>query len=527
VKFILEEDDEDLTLYKALRLYTRGKIDEDELDGADKDIYRISRASNPAQSEITFEFSDDEKIFELLGLDEDDGWFARRVMDSYSNIDIEAYDSMYDDFIQGYGSLFYNFNEENLKKLQEISQMIIGKKIELSIESDNSLLAKTLDELFRNEASNMIDYFHTYLNEEIRITAKESISTELNEFLNKIGFKLYRNFDMLTSTPANLLMWYLRLNEKDLDFEDLFAKICEFTMSDSRGRERLGGWNENQYEFRDSDNFDDVAFNRGIETQLDRIIEKLEEDEDTLRVSQIYKQIFEMGYDLQRWEELPKDKKYKFRIESVDRDTLKILVKLSQNPYDWHASVILRKVDIEGLKLLLHHPELFKLQENVVKEYFDPIHFLKKKFSEPEASLSHFGGEKSKETFQKVVDYIFKAAIKGFPVDGLNGLKVFSVWPKENNNTIRYSIPDDYNRSVVWFVELKPVTSDWFNWEKNEKFLEEYKNFRTYFEKIASAMGLDRESPVTTSEFGRWENIEEKIFNFVNFTFPTKKPERF
>jgi len=368
VRFILEEDDEDITLYKALRLYTRGKIDEDELDGADKDIYRISRASNPAQSEITFEFSDDEKIFELLGLDEDDGWFARRVMDSYSNIDIEAYDSMYDDFIQGYGSLFYNFNKENLKKLQEISQMIIGKKIELSIESDNSLLAKTLDELFRNEASNMIDYFHTYLNEEIRITAKESISTELNDFLNKIGFKLYRNFDMLISTPANLLMWYLRLNEKDLDFEDLFTKICEFTMSDSRGRERLGGWNENQYEFRDSDNFDDVAFNRGIETQLDRIIEKLEEDEDTLRVSQIYKQIFEMGYDLQRWEELPKDNKYKFRIESVDRDTLKIRVKLSQTPYDWNDEGTLRSVDIEGLKLLLNHPELFKLQENIIKK---------------------------------------------------------------------------------------------------------------------------------------------------------------
>lgn len=368
MRFILEEDDEDITLYKALRLYTRGKIDEDELDGADKDIYRISRASNPAQSEITFEFSDDEKIFELLGLDEDDGWFARRVMDSYSNIDIEAYDSMYDDFIQGYGSLFYNFNKENLKKLQEISQMIIGKKIELSIESDNSLLAKTLDELFRNEASNMIDYFHTYLNEEIRITAKESISTELNDFLNKIGFKLYRNFDMLISTPANLLMWYLRLNEKDLDFEDLFTKICEFTMSDSRGRERLGGWNENQYEFRDSDNFDDVAFNRGIETQLDRIIEKLEEDEDTLRVSQIYKQIFEMGYDLQRWEELPKDNKYKFRIESVDRDTLKIRVKLSQTPYDWNDEGTLRSVDIEGLKLLLNHPELFKLQENIIKK---------------------------------------------------------------------------------------------------------------------------------------------------------------
>lgn len=368
MKFILEEDDEDLTLFKALRLYTRGKLNEGSLERYDNHIYRISRASNPAQSEITFEFEDDEKLFELLGLDEDDGWFARRVIDSHSSIDIESYESMYDDFIQGYGSLFYNFNEENLKKLQEISQIIIGKKIELSSESDNSLLAKTLDELFGSESSNMIDYFHTYLNEEIRITAKESITEELNTFLNSIGFQLYRNFDMITSTPANLIMWYLRLNEKDLDFEDLFTEICKFTTTDSRGRERLGGWNENQYEFRDSENFDDVAFNRGIENQLDRIMEKLEDDDDTVKVSQIYKEIFEMGYDLQRWTQLPKDKKYQFRIESVDRDTLKIKVKLSQNPYDWHAKETLRSVDIEGLKLLLNHPELFRLEENIIKK---------------------------------------------------------------------------------------------------------------------------------------------------------------
>lgn len=368
MKFILEEDDEDLTLFKALRLYTRGKIDEGELDGADKDIYGISRASNPAQSVITFEFEDDEKLFELLGLDDDDGWFARRVIDSYSNIDIESYESMYDDFIQGYGSLFYNFNEENLKKLQEISLMIIGKKIELSSESDNSLLAKTLDELFGSEASNMVSDFHTYLNEEIRITAKESISKELNSFLNDIGFQLYRNFDMLTSTPANLIMWYLQLNEKDLDFEDLFERICESVKTNYRGYNRIGGWSENQYEFRDSNNFDDILFNRDIERQLDRISEKLEEDDDIVNISKIYKEIFEMGYELQRWEKLPKDEKYYFRIENVDKDTLKMLVKLSQTPYDWHAKVILRKVDIEGLKLLLNHPELFKLEENIIKK---------------------------------------------------------------------------------------------------------------------------------------------------------------
>jgi len=174
VRFILEEED-DLTFYKALRMYSRGKFNEDSLERYDKDIYRISRASNRAQSEITFEFADDEKLFELLGLDDDDAWFARMAISSNGNIDIESYESIYDDFTQGYGSVFYSFNEENMKKLQEISVMILGKQTNLNEESESSLLAKTIDELFNTESSNIVSEYHKYLKEEIRITSKDSI----------------------------------------------------------------------------------------------------------------------------------------------------------------------------------------------------------------------------------------------------------------------------------------------------------------------------------------------------------------
>ena len=367
MRFILEENDE-LTLYKALKAFTKGKIDKYDLDNTDNHIARISPASNLAQSEIIFEFEDDEKLFELLGLDDDDGWFARLVINSNSNVNIESYDSVWDDFIQGYGSVFYNFNEENMKKLQDISMMILGKKIELNSESDSSLLAKTLDKLFSSEATNMVDSYHTYLNEEIAISAKEAISEELNSFLSEIGFELHSKFDMVKTTPAYLIMWYLRLNALDLDFEDLFSQICVFARKDTKAYDRMGGWFENQYEFRNSDNFDDVMFNRDIERQLDRILDKLEEDENISKVSAIYKQIYDMGYDLHKWEKLPKDDEYSFRIDEVDNDTLKLKVKLSLSPYDWNAKEIFRSVDIEGFKLLLNHPELFKLEENVIKK---------------------------------------------------------------------------------------------------------------------------------------------------------------
>jgi hypothetical protein len=172
---------------------------------------------------------------------------------------------------------------------------------------------------------------------------------------------------MIKTTPANLIMWYLQLQETDLNFEELFERICETEKSDGRGY-NLGGWHENQYEFRDSNNFDDVMFNRDVERQLDRIIDKLEEDDDIAKVSQIYKQIFDMGYSMQKWETLPKDEKYKFRIDEVDKNTLKLKIKLSLNPYDWNSKETFRSVDIEGFKLLLNHPELFKLQENIIKK---------------------------------------------------------------------------------------------------------------------------------------------------------------
>lgn len=367
MRFILEEED-DLTFYKALRMYSRGKFNEDSLERYDKYVYRISRASNRAQSEISFEFEDDEKLFKLMGLDDNDAWFARLVINSNSNIDVESYDSIYDDFAQGYGSVFYDFNEENMKKLQEISVIILGKETNLSEESESSILTKTLDELFNSEASNIVGDYHTYVNEEIRITAKESIKKEINTFLNKIGFELYRDFDIIKSTPANLIMWYLQLQITDLDFEDLFEIICESSMADGRGYNTIGGWSENQYEFRDHNNFDVVMYNRDVERQLDRIIDKIEENENISKVSQIYKQIFDMGYGIQKWETLPKDEKYSFRIDEIDKDTFKLKVKLSLNPYDWHSKVILRKVDIEGFKLLLNHPELFRLEENIIKK---------------------------------------------------------------------------------------------------------------------------------------------------------------
>lgn len=368
MRLILEEDD-DLTLYKALRAFIRGKIDSDELEGADRYLYRIHPETNLAQSKLWFEFNNDETLFQLLDLSDDDGWFARAVVSRYDNFDIESYDSVWDDFIQGYGSVFYSMNEENTEKIKKIGQILIGREINFSSETDMSSLAKAMDKLFPSETNNILDYYHYYLNREIQDSAKESIEKELNEFLNEMGFNLYRKFDIIETTPANLLMWYLKLNVKDLNFEELFEAIVKSIQKNERGHSRIGGWYDNQYEFRDSANFDDLGYNREVEKNLDRIEYEMEENEEYSAKIALYKEIFNLGYSIDEWRELPKNKKYKFRIKNVDTEKGKIKVELTKNPYDYHTKVAHREVDLEGFKLLLNHPELFKLEENVIKKF--------------------------------------------------------------------------------------------------------------------------------------------------------------
>lgn len=367
MRFIFEEDEnEDLSFYKALRLYARGKLGEGSLDLYEPLIYRISRASNPAQSSISFEFPDDEKLFELLGVSEDDGWFARGVTSSHSDWDVESYDSIWDDFISGYGSIFYNMDEENMKKCKEIYSVTTGQKFELE-EATMRKFASVLVELFSREADWIVDAYHTYLNQEIRSSAKDSITKEINEFLQSIGFEMTRDFDIVRTTPANLIMWFLQLNTLNYDFEELFQEICNYQKSSSR-RHDIGGWHDNQYEFRDSNYFDESGYNRDVGRQLDKVLEKIEDDPNISGIGVILQKIFNMGYELDTWIRLPKDMSYDFRIKSIDSETQKMKINLrDKKKNSWQHKD--REVDWEGFLLLLHHPELFKLDENIKRKF--------------------------------------------------------------------------------------------------------------------------------------------------------------
>jgi hypothetical protein len=113
-------------------------------------------------------------------------------------------------------------------------------------------------------------------------------------------------------------------------------------------------------------------------------------------------------------------------------------------------------------------------QYELIKEYFDPIHFLKKKISKEKSQIKPEEFIQYEKDFQKFVDLIFKYTYKNNPLEHLHGFKVLKVTP-----------------SMVWTVLLTEKIDDWFNHCNNSDYIEKLVEFKNSFKKIAkmTAMG--------------------------------------
>jgi hypothetical protein len=177
--------------------------------------------------------------------------------------------------------------------------------------------------------------------------------------LEKIGFGIYRNFDLISTTPSNLIMWYARFGDTTLTFEELFEKIIEST---NTGRSELGGWMENQYEFRDSGNFDDRSFNRDAEIQIDKILDNLTDESTNIEDFKNMINSVTKKYTVGTWHDIPKDANYMFKVVGFDKEDMKIVIQIKKDN-GWNAKQF--SFTLEGLNNFLTHPDLFGLSDLV------------------------------------------------------------------------------------------------------------------------------------------------------------------
>ena len=343
---------------KALRNFSKGKIDYRELEDSDESILKVKPSDPPGQSTIVINFDEDEKFFKALDISEDDLWFLNAINSHYNSYDFMDSYQIEQDFKEGY-VIYGELNKENNKKLKEIAELILPEE-EFNMDNDDYRikLSETLLSLFDSEMDWILGDYHTEKNSEMLETARTSIEKEINGFLESIGFIIYREYDEIATTPANLLMWSARLQLPKIDAISLFNQIIEYT-----GTGKLGGWSENSYEYQDYDNFDSNAFNNTVERQFDKILEKLDEDEDSggekIKEFLGFRNRIVKKFGLNKWNKLPIDKNVGFKVEGFDRENMKVIIRIEKQ----YKGMRQLKLSEENFNNLLYSPQLFDLFE--------------------------------------------------------------------------------------------------------------------------------------------------------------------
>jgi hypothetical protein len=340
---------------KKLREYSRGKIDNSALLNSDSSIKRILTEKPPGQSELIIEFDNDDEFLSSLDLSDDDIWFLKVITSSYSDYEFMDSYSVEEDFKNGY-IVYYELDEENMGKLKDIAEVVYPNfEFDLQSEDYRTNLAKNLNDLFPRQMDWILSDYLTEKNSEMYSVARETVSDEIDEVLEKSGIEVYRQYDEVKTTVANLLMWSLRLDIYKIDAKSLIKQIIEHNTSG-----RIGGWMENSYEFQNAEYFDKTSFNNTVSRQFDDILEFLEssaeEEGNTIGDFISFRNRIVNNFDLNVWYVLPKKKSDRFRIEGFDRDDMKVIVKLNQKETGDFKTL---KLSEENFHNLLYQPELF------------------------------------------------------------------------------------------------------------------------------------------------------------------------
>jgi hypothetical protein len=127
----------------------------------------------------------------------------------------------------------------------------------------------------------------------------------------------------------------------------------------------LGGWGDHLYDYDClHDDWDESSFNREVERNLDTILEKLSEDLEENKLSDLQKLInITKKYKLDTWYELPKDKggsEERFRIHKIDKEKMKLVVLYKKYDENNNYKVEERSYTPEEFNNFLYNFEIFE-----------------------------------------------------------------------------------------------------------------------------------------------------------------------
>jgi hypothetical protein len=145
-------------------------------------------------------------------------------------------------------------------------------------------------------------------------------------------------------------------------------------------------------------------------------------------------------------------------------------------------------------------------QYDLIKEYFDPIYYLKKIINDDPKYIKDPSSLKYEEAFQKIVNVIFKYTMKHSPVDNLKGLEISKVTPQGFGDS-----SDSKNSHTEWTVVAHSILPKWFN-PDDDNYKSQMEKFKTEFKSIAEMMGLSSSSPLSREGFS-FDKVRFQIYN--------------
>jgi len=340
------EEPEDLII--TLKKYVKKMISSRELLDSDYFIDDVKVRHPLGETIIIFDINDDD-FLKTLDVSDNDIWFYNMINSYYSGYEFEDFGSTRDHFLET-GYIFSNFNTENIELLKKISNLLLPtEEFNINNTEFSENLANNLYRIFEGETERIVYSFWEENESAYLESARKGIDDDFTDILNKMGFSLYNGN---VSTTVGDLVLHIRYFDYHGDLEGLYNTIL------NKYKDKINpDWGENYYDYYDSRYFDDAMFNRNVKSNLEKILDEINEDGSNLKEYLNLVNKISSKFVLKKFNRLPKNNNYSFRILDIDRDTLKITLEIN-GPNGFFK----RKVNEEGFYNFLYTGELFDLE---------------------------------------------------------------------------------------------------------------------------------------------------------------------
>jgi len=338
--------------YRALKAIAMGIEPKDDyvLGQLDPMIYKLFFDKNkPEKSKITLTFRYDSDYFKLFDLGDQGQWYVSAIFDPYGNgYDFVDWD---DDYQWREGYVFYDFNDENKQKVNDILKYI-APYLTMDGESETNVkIAVAMDEFFPKISQDIYNEFNSETNNGKNAAQREEIKDELCDIFRPYGLLKLSCFYKYITTVRILIKLFERYGI-NMTLEEVLKELGHSI--------EVQDYYEYAYEVEGYQHFDGESFNRSVGYSLDKIIDELEDSDNFLNMAEFKEIVREVTkkYVYAKRYTFPKDKTRWFEIVTIDPKTNLLNIKTGCIG-GWCDTKYTDKT-LEDFYTLIYHPELFK-----------------------------------------------------------------------------------------------------------------------------------------------------------------------